>query len=108
MRRGFYSSVKTGRWRGVVTTVITMSNIKDEIDWDSLVLTQPTVRPTFSGRETSVSLASIADNTCPYETHILPANRTQGEVIGNISDTYSNYHAFTVEDLAVNIPGALV
>jgi len=29
----FYSSVKTGRWGGVVTAFITMSNIKDEIDW---------------------------------------------------------------------------
>lgn len=26
--------VKTGRWAGVVTAFITMSNIKDEIDWE--------------------------------------------------------------------------
>ena len=27
-------TVKTGRWAGVVTAFITMSNIKDEIDWE--------------------------------------------------------------------------
>jgi hypothetical protein len=26
--------VKTGRWAGVVTAFITMSGIKDEIDWE--------------------------------------------------------------------------
>lgn len=26
--------VKTGRWNGVVTAFITMSDIKDEIDWE--------------------------------------------------------------------------
>lgn len=26
--------VKTGRWAGVVTAFITMSSIKDEIDWE--------------------------------------------------------------------------
>lgn len=26
--------VKTGRWGGVVTAFITMSDIKDEIDWE--------------------------------------------------------------------------
>jgi hypothetical protein len=31
---GFYFLVKTGRWSGVVTAFITMSNIKDEIDWE--------------------------------------------------------------------------
>lgn len=30
----FYPSVKTGRWGGVVTAFIAMSNIKDEIDWE--------------------------------------------------------------------------
>jgi beta-glucanase (GH16 family) len=28
------SLVKTGRWNGVVTAFITMSDIKDEIDWE--------------------------------------------------------------------------
>jgi len=27
-------SVKTGRWAGVVAAFITMSSIKDEIDWE--------------------------------------------------------------------------
>ena len=27
-------TVKTGRWAGVVTAFITMSDIKDEIDWE--------------------------------------------------------------------------
>jgi beta-glucanase (GH16 family) len=34
MHRIFYPSVKTGRWGGVVTAFITMSNIEDEIDWE--------------------------------------------------------------------------
>ena len=29
-----FLSVKTGRWNGVVTAFITMSGIKDEIDWE--------------------------------------------------------------------------
>lgn len=28
------ATVKTGRWAGVVTAFITMSNVKDEIDWE--------------------------------------------------------------------------
>lgn len=28
------TTLKTGRWAGVVTAFITMSNIKDEIDWE--------------------------------------------------------------------------
>ena len=34
-------TVKTGRWAGVVTAFITMSDIKDEIDWE------------FPGKETT-------------------------------------------------------
>ena len=34
-------TVKTGRWGGVVTAFITMSDIKDEIDWE------------FPGKETT-------------------------------------------------------
>lgn len=34
MHRVLHSSVKTSRWGGVVTAFITMSNIKDEIDWE--------------------------------------------------------------------------
>lgn len=30
----FLSSVKTGRWGGVVTAFITMSAVRDEIDWE--------------------------------------------------------------------------
>ena len=30
----FVYAVKTGRWGGVVTAFITMSDIKDEIDWE--------------------------------------------------------------------------
>ena len=27
-------AVKTGMWKGVVTAFITMSNVRDEIDWE--------------------------------------------------------------------------
>jgi hypothetical protein len=30
----YFCPVKTGRWGGVVTAFITMSDIKDEIDWE--------------------------------------------------------------------------
>ena len=62
------------------------------------------VRPTFSGRETSVSFAFIVGNLCLYHTHVPPANKTQGEVSGNISDTYTNYHAFTVRSQVLDVP----
>jgi beta-glucanase (GH16 family) len=28
--------MKTGKWAGVVTAFITMSDVKDEIDWESV------------------------------------------------------------------------
>jgi len=31
---GIVSIVKSGRWPGVVTAFITMSDIRDEIDWN--------------------------------------------------------------------------
>jgi hypothetical protein len=37
--RTYAIAVKTGRWAGVVTAFITMSDIKDEIDWEFPVCT---------------------------------------------------------------------
>ncbi|KAH9960691.1 hypothetical protein BC827DRAFT_1268088 [Russula dissimulans] len=65
-------SVKTGRWGGVVTAFITMSNIKDEIDWE------------FPG-----------PNTTTGQTNYFWRGNIRVSTTG-ISDTRTNYHAYTV------------
>ncbi|KAH9061138.1 glycoside hydrolase family 16 protein [Lactarius vividus] len=70
--------MKTGRWNGVVTAFITMSNIKDEIDWE------------FPGANTTTGQTNF------YWQGNIPAE-TQGVVENGISDTYSNYHSFSID-----------
>ena len=94
-------TVKTGRWAGVVTAFITMSDIKDEIDWE------------FPGKETTQGQSNYfwqgVIRTFPaprprphrvaHSTHprVLPtAQQTAGETHGNLTDTFSNYHDYTV------------
>ncbi|KAI0300140.1 glycoside hydrolase family 16 protein, partial [Multifurca ochricompacta] len=72
------ATMKTGRWNGVVTAFITMSNIKDEIDWE------------FPGANSTTGQTNF------YWQGNIPA-KTQGQVESGISDTYSNYHAFTID-----------
>ncbi|OBZ67523.1 putative glycosidase crf2 [Grifola frondosa] len=55
------TTVKSGRWGGVVTAFITMSDIKDEIDWE------------------------------------FPATPTDGGISGNLTDTFSNYHDYSID-----------
>lgn len=70
--------MKTGRWNGVVTAFITMSDIKDEIDWE------------FPGANTTTGQTNF------YWQGNIPA-KTQGIVENGISDTYSNYHSFSID-----------
>jgi beta-glucanase (GH16 family) len=70
--------LKTGRWAGVVTAFITMSNIKDEIDWE------------FPGANTTQGQTNF------FWQGVIPPT-TAGEVSGDISDTFSNYHDYTID-----------
>ncbi|THH32631.1 hypothetical protein EUX98_g1560 [Antrodiella citrinella] len=70
--------VKTGRWAGVVTAFITMSDIKDEIDWE------------FPGANTTAGQSN-------YFWQGLVAEPTNGETTGGLTDTFSNYHDYTID-----------
>jgi beta-glucanase (GH16 family) len=72
------TTMKTGRWAGVVTAFITMSNIKDEIDWE------------FPGNTTTEAQTN-------YFWQGVIAQPTHGEVEQGLTDTFSNYHDFTVD-----------
>lgn len=70
--------MKTGRWGGVVTAFITMSDIKDEIDWE------------FPGNQTTEGQTNY------FWQGYVPA-QTAGQTTGNLTDTYSNYHDYTFD-----------
>ncbi|KAI0049209.1 glycoside hydrolase family 16 protein [Auriscalpium vulgare] len=72
------AKLKTGRWGGVVTAFITMSNVKDEIDWE------------FPGANTTTGQTNIF-----WQGNIPDA--TQGDVTGGLTDTFSNYHDYTID-----------
>jgi len=72
------AKLKTGRWAGVVTAFITMSSIKDEIDWE------------FPGK-------TVTEAQTNYFWHgIIPAS-TQGDTTKGLTDTYQNYHEYTID-----------
>jgi len=70
--------VKTGRWAGVVTAFITMSDIKDEIDWE------------FPGAQTTEGQTNY------YWQGVIPQS-TNGETEKGLSDTYNDYHDYTID-----------
>jgi len=70
--------LKTGRWAGVVTAFITMSSIKDEIDWE------------FPGNQTTTGQSNY------FWQGVIPA-QTAGVTETGLTDTYSNWHDFTVD-----------
>jgi len=70
--------IKTGRWAGVVTAFITMSDIRDEFDWE------------FPGGNTTQGQTNYFwQGVIPQTTH--------GAVTHDLSDTYSNYHEYTID-----------
>jgi len=69
--------LKTGRWPGVVTAFITMSDAKDEIDWE------------FPGNQTTQGQTNF------YWLGVL--NYNNGLTINNLTDTFSNYHDYTID-----------
>ncbi|KAH9941782.1 glycoside hydrolase family 16 protein [Epithele typhae] len=70
--------LKTGRWAGVVTAFITMSDIKDEIDWE------------FPGTQTTEGQSNF------FWQGYVP-NPNDGATHGNLTDTFSNYHDYTID-----------
>ncbi|KJA25634.1 glycoside hydrolase family 16 protein [Hypholoma sublateritium FD-334 SS-4] len=72
------TTLKTGRWGGVVTAFITMSDVKDEIDWE------------FPGANTTAGQSNY------FYQGIIPAT-TAGGTSGGLTDTYSNFHAYTLD-----------
>ncbi|KAJ7118681.1 glycoside hydrolase family 16 protein [Mycena crocata] len=70
--------MKTGRWAGVVTAFITMSNIKDEIDWE------------FPGNTTTEGQSNYF-----WQGKVTQPNH--GDVTTGLSDTFGNYHDYTID-----------
>jgi len=70
--------VKTGRWAGVVTAFITMSDIKDEIDWE------------FPGNRTTEGQTNY------FWQGVIPSV-TNGVTETGFTDTYANWHDYTID-----------
>jgi len=70
--------MKTGRWDGVVTAFITMSDVKDEIDWE------------FPGNTTTQGQSN-------YFWQGVITQPNHGNISTGLTDTYSNYHDFTID-----------
>jgi len=85
--------LKTGRWAGVVTAFITMSSIKDEIDWE------------FPGNKTTQGQTNY------FWEGVIPQT-TAGATTGNLTDTFSTYHDYTIdwqpEQLTWSVDGNVV
>ncbi|KZT61442.1 glycoside hydrolase family 16 protein, partial [Calocera cornea HHB12733] len=71
--------IKTGRWAGVVTAFITMSDVKDEIDWE------------FPGA------ATTQGQTNYYWLGVANYSATNGQTTSGLTDTYDNFHDFTID-----------
>jgi len=72
------AKIKTGRWAGVVTAFITMSDIHDEIDWE------------WPG-----NYSKEAQSNWFWQGNI--PSQTNGETHAVSSDTYSDWHTYTIE-----------
>ncbi|KAG8216933.1 glycoside hydrolase family 16 protein [Butyriboletus roseoflavus] len=70
--------LKTGRWAGVVTAFITMSSIKDEIDWE------------FPGNTTTQGQTNYF-----WQADI--PSVTNGVTETGLTDTYATWHDYTID-----------
>ncbi|KAF7327414.1 Glycoside hydrolase family 16 protein [Mycena kentingensis (nom. inval.)] len=70
------TTLQTGKWNGVVTGFITMSNVKDEIDWE------------FPGSKTTEGQTNYF-SLGVFDDH--------GGQHGGLSDTHENFHDFTID-----------
>ncbi|KAI5475891.1 Utr2p [Pseudohyphozyma bogoriensis] len=84
--------MRTGKWAGVVTAFITMSGVKDEIDWE------------FVGNQTTTGQTN-------YYFEGYTANYTHGGT-ATYSDSYENWHDYgfvwTPDSLEWTVDGAVV
>ncbi|TFY82732.1 hypothetical protein EWM64_g1285 [Hericium alpestre] len=71
-------TLKTGRWAGIVTAAVTMSDVKDEIDWE------------FPGANTTQGQSNI------FWQGFIP-EKTIGGTHDISSDSFSNYHDYTID-----------
>ncbi|KAJ7510498.1 glycoside hydrolase family 16 protein, partial [Mycena galericulata] len=74
------ATMKTGRWNGVVAAFITMSDIRDEIDWE------------FPGAATTEGQT----NYFWQGTSGMPNEPSHGGFTQGLSDTYDNYHNYSI------------
>jgi len=72
------AQMKTGRWAGIVTAFITMSNVKDEIDWE------------FPGNTTTQGQSN-------YFWQGVITTPNHGDITSDLTDTFSNYHDYTID-----------
>ncbi|KAJ7599047.1 glycoside hydrolase family 16 protein [Mycena floridula] len=70
--------MRTSRWAGVVTAFITMSNVKDEIDWE------------FPG-------GNVTEGQSNYFWQGIIPTSTHGGVAKGLTDTFANYHDYTID-----------
>ena len=94
-------TVKTGRWGGVVTAFITMSDIKDEIDWEfpGNATTEGQTNWFWQGIIRMYLSSSIPMSSAQPFNQTAEWPTTHGTTVGNLSyltDTFQNYHDFTV------------
>jgi len=71
--------MKVSRWDGVVTAFISMSDVKDEIDWE------------FPGDTTTEGQTNF------FWQGFIPTGKNNGEIEKGLSDTFANYHDFTID-----------
>ncbi|KAI0031341.1 glycoside hydrolase family 16 protein [Vararia minispora EC-137] len=72
------ATMKATKWTGVVTAFITMSGIKDEIDWE------------WPGNSTTSAQTNM------FWQGLIPA-KTIGETEDGINDTFGTYHDYTID-----------
>jgi len=72
--------VRTGKWNGVVTAFITMSNVKDEIDWE------------WPG-----ATVNEAQSNFFFQGHVDYATGSNGAFHRELDDTFANYHDYTID-----------
>ncbi|KAF5379208.1 hypothetical protein D9615_005966 [Tricholomella constricta] len=86
--------LKTGRWGGVITAFITMSDIRDEIDWE------------FPGAATTEAQTNY------FWQGYIPTESNNGHTEKGLADTFSNYHDYTIDwqpkTLTFSIDGKVV
>lgn len=89
-----YFLVKTSHWNGVVTAFITMSDIKDEIDWEwpGNQVTEAQTNYFWQGMIGEFTYLLLV-----YHSNSLSsATPTNGDTAKDLSDTSSDYHEYTV------------